>query len=162
MDIHPCTCVPARVTKTSVDCYLNTTGMWIFKIMMDIHPCTCEPERVTKTSVDCYLNPTRCSDILSLNWVLHKKLSKQNIQHLPFPFKVAEKLKSNLKSEKTLRQNPSYTHTTLETEELWETPLYTKEELEKEPEAEQVKTQAVRHPKSKATTSSRTNKCVMA
>ncbi|CAH3191177.1 unnamed protein product, partial [Porites evermanni] len=24
-DIHPCTCVPERVTKTSVDCYLNTT-----------------------------------------------------------------------------------------------------------------------------------------
>ena len=31
-----------------------------------------------------------------------------------------------------------------------------------EPEAEQVKTLAVRHPKSKATASSRTNKCVMA
>ena len=74
----------------------------------------------------------------------------------------AEKLKSNLKSEKTLRQNPSYTHTTLETEELWETPLCTTEELEKEPEAEQVKTLAEGHPKSKATTSSRTNKCVMA
>ena len=73
-----------------------------------------------------------------------------------------EKLKSDLKSEKTLRQNPSYTHTTLETEELWETPLYTTEELEKEPAAEQVKTLAVRHPRSKATTSSRTNKCVMA
>ena len=74
----------------------------------------------------------------------------------------AEKLKSNLKSEKTLRQNPSYTHTTLKTEEVWETPLHTKEELEKEQETEQVKTLAVRHPKSKATTSSRTNKCVMA
>ena len=75
----------------------------------------------------------------------------------------AEKLKSNLKSEKTLRQNPSYTHTTLELEELWETPLlYTTKELEEEPEAEEVKTQAVRQPKSKTTTSSRTNKCVMA
>ena len=72
----------------------------------------------------------------------------------------AEKLKSNLKSEKTLRQNPSYTHTTLKTEELWETPKGTKE-LEKEPEAEQVKPLAVRHSKSKATTSSRTSKCVM-
>ena len=37
--------------------------------------------------------------------------------------------------------------------------MYTTKELEKEPEAEQVKTLAVRHPKSKATTSSRTNKC---
>ena len=74
----------------------------------------------------------------------------------------AEKLKSNFKSEKTVRQNPSYTHTTLKTEELWETPLYTTKELEKEREAKQVKTLAVRHPKSKATTSSRTNKCVMA
>ena len=74
----------------------------------------------------------------------------------------AEKLKSNLKSEETLRQNPSYTHTTLKTEELWETPLDTTKELEKEPEAEQVKTLAVRHPKSKASTPSRTNKCVMA
>ena len=70
----------------------------------------------------------------------------------------AEKLKSNFKSEKTVRQNPSYTHTTLKTEELWETPLYTTKELEKEREAKQVKTLAVRHPKSKATTSSRTNK----
>ena len=74
----------------------------------------------------------------------------------------AEKLKSNFKSEKTVRQNPSYTYTTLKTEELWETPLYTIKELEKEPEAKQVKTLAGRHPKSKATTSSRTNKCVMA
>ena len=71
----------------------------------------------------------------------------------------AEKLKSNFKSEKTVRQNPSYMHTTLKTEELWETPLYTTKELEKEPEAEQVKTLAVRHPKSKATTSSRTKMC---
>ena len=39
----------------------------------------------------------------------------------------AEKLKSNLKSEKTLRQNPSYTHTTLKTEGLWETPKGIKE-----------------------------------
>ena len=39
----------------------------------------------------------------------------------------AEKLKSNLKSEKTLRQNPSYTHTTLELEQLWETPLCTQQ-----------------------------------
>ena len=30
----------------------------------------------------------------------------------------AEKLKSNLKSEKALRQNPSFTHTTLKIEEL--------------------------------------------
>ena len=30
----------------------------------------------------------------------------------------AEKLKSNLKSEKALTQNPSYTHTTLKIEEL--------------------------------------------
>ena len=74
----------------------------------------------------------------------------------------AEKLKSNLKSEKTRKQNPSYTHTTLKTEELWETPLDTTKELEREPEAEQVKTLAVRHPKSKASTPSRTNKCVMA
>ena len=70
----------------------------------------------------------------------------------------AGKLKSNLKPERTQKQNPSYTHTTLKTEELWETPLYTRKELEKEPEAEQVKTLAVRHPKSKATTSSRTSK----
>ena len=55
----------------------------------------------------------------------------------------AEKLKSNLKSEKALRQNPSYTHT----EKLWETPFYTTKELDKEPEAEQVRTLAVRHPK---------------
>ena len=39
----------------------------------------------------------------------------------------ADKLKSNLKSEKTLRQNPSYTHITLKTEELWETLKGTKE-----------------------------------
>ena len=64
---------------------------------------------------------------------------------------------SYLKSEKTLRQNPSYTHTTLKTEELWETPLFATKELEKELEAEEVKTLAVRHPKSKATTSSRAN-----
>ena len=61
----------------------------------------------------------------------------------------AEKLtESHPKSEKVLRQSPSYTYTT--------------KEIEEEPEAEQVKTLAVRHPKSKATTSSRTNKCVMA
>ena len=71
----------------------------------------------------------------------------------------AGKLTSNLKSEKTLRQNPSNTHTTLKTEELWETPFYTAKELEKEPEAEQVKTKQL---KSKATTSSRSNICVMA
>ena len=74
----------------------------------------------------------------------------------------AEKLKSNFKSEKTVRQNPWYMHTSLKTEELWETPLYTTKELEKEPEAEQVKTLAVRHTKSKPTTSSRRNHCVMA
>ena len=68
----------------------------------------------------------------------------------------AEKLKSNLKSEKTLKQNPSYTHTTLKTEELWETLKRNKGI--REPEAKQVKPLAVRHPKSKATTSSRTNK----
>ena len=39
----------------------------------------------------------------------------------------AEKLKSNLKSEKTQRQGPSYTHTTLKTEELWGAPKGTKE-----------------------------------
>ncbi|CAH3029001.1 unnamed protein product, partial [Porites evermanni] len=39
----------------------------------------------------------------------------------------AVKLKSNLQREKTLGRNPSYTHTTLETEELWETPKGTKE-----------------------------------
>ena len=66
----------------------------------------------------------------------------------------AVKLKSNLQREKTLGQNPSYTHTTLETVELWENPKGTI----REPEAKQVKTLAVRHPKSKATTSSRTNK----
>ena len=70
----------------------------------------------------------------------------------------AEKLKSNLKSDKALRQNPSDSHTTLKTEKLWETPLHTTKELEKELEAKQVKTLAVRHPKSKASTSSRTNK----
>ena len=74
----------------------------------------------------------------------------------------AEKLKSNLKSDKALRLNPSDSHTTLKTEKLWETLLYTTKELEKEPEAEQVKTLAVRHPKLKASTSSRTNKCLMA
>ena len=66
----------------------------------------------------------------------------------------AVKLKSNLQREKTLGQNPWYTHTTLKTVELWETPKGTI----REPEAKQVKTLAVRHPKSKATTSSRTNK----
>ena len=70
----------------------------------------------------------------------------------------AEKLKPNLKSDKALRQNPSDSHTTLKTEKLWETPLHTTNELEKELEAKQVKTLAVRHPKSKASTSSRTNK----
>ena len=75
----------------------------------------------------------------------------------------AEKLKSNLKSEKTLRQNRSYTHTTLELEERSKIPFsYRTKELMEELEAEQVKTQGVRHAKSKATTSSRTNKCVMA
>ena len=53
---------------------------------------------------------------------------------------------SHLKSEKALRQTPSYAYTTKEIEE----------------EVEQVRTLAVRHPKSKGTTSSRTNKCVMA
>ena len=57
----------------------------------------------------------------------------------------AEKLtESHPKSEKVLRQSPSYTYTT--------------KEIEEEPEAEQVKTLAERHRKSKATTSSRTNK----
>ena len=59
MDVHPSTGVPEKVTKTSVDCYLNTTRMQIFKIMMDVHPCTGVPERVTKTSVDFYLNTAR-------------------------------------------------------------------------------------------------------
>ena len=61
----------------------------------------------------------------------------------------AEKLtESHLKSEKILGQPPSH--------------AYTRKEVEEEPEAEQVKTLAVIYPKSKATTSSRTNKCVMA
>ena len=55
---------------------------------------------------------------------------------------------SHLKSEKVLRQTSSYTYTTME--------------IEEGEEVEQVRTLAVRHPKSKATTSSRTNKCVMA
>ena len=55
---------------------------------------------------------------------------------------------SHLKSEKVLRQTPSYAYTT--------------KEIEEEEEVEQVRTLAVRHPKSKATTSSRANKCVMA
>ena len=62
----------------------------------------------------------------------------------------AEKLtESHPKSQKILRQTtPSSTYTT--------------EEIEEQAEAEQRKTLAVRHHKKKATTSSRTNRCVMA
>ena len=53
----------------------------------------------------------------------------------------AEKLtESYLETEKLVRQTPSYTYTT--------------KEIEEQPEAEQVKTLAVRHPKSKVTSSS--------
>ena len=53
----------------------------------------------------------------------------------------AEKLtESYLETEKLVRQTPSYTYTT--------------KEIEEQPEAEQVKTLAVKHPKSKATSSS--------
>ena len=53
----------------------------------------------------------------------------------------AEKLtESYLETEKLVRQTPSYTYTT--------------KEIEEQPEAEKVKTLAVRHPKSKATSSS--------
>ena len=91
-----------------------------------------------------------------MNLELEKELEKYKT--VVASVQGAEKLKSNLKSEKTLRQTPSYTRTTLKTEGLWETPLYTTKESDKKPEAEQVKTLAVRHLKSKATTSSRTNK----
>ena len=47
---------------------------------------------------------------------------------------------SYLETEKLVRQTPSYTYTT--------------KEIEEQPEAEQVKALAVRHPKSKATSSS--------
>ena len=47
---------------------------------------------------------------------------------------------SYLETEKLVRQTPSYTYTT--------------KEIEEQPEAEQEKTLAVRHPKSKATSSS--------
>ena len=47
---------------------------------------------------------------------------------------------SYLETEKLVRQTPSNT--------------YTRKEIEEQPEAEQVKTLAVRHPKSKATSSS--------
>ena len=61
----------------------------------------------------------------------------------------AEKLtESHSKSEKILRQTPSSTYTT--------------KEIEEEAEAEQRKTLALRHHKKKETTSSKTNKCVMA
>ena len=69
---------------------------------------------------------------------------------------------SHLKSEEILKPTSSYTYTKKEIEELRQTPSKTTKEIEKEPEAEQVKTLAGRHQKSKATTSSRTNKCVMA
>ena len=65
---------------------------------------------------------------------------------------------SHLKSEKILKPTPSYTYTKKEIEKLRQTPSKTTKEIEKEPEAEKVKTLAVRHQKSKATTSSRTNK----
>ena len=52
-----------------------------------------------------------------------------------------------LQSEEIRRRTLSYTYTT--------------REIQEDPEAEQVETLAVRHPKSKATTSSRTNRCVM-
>ena len=53
----------------------------------------------------------------------------------------AEKLtESYLETEKLVRQTPSYTYTT--------------KEIEEQPEAEQVKALTVRHPKSKATSSS--------
>ena len=42
-------------------------------------------------------------------------------------FQGAEKLKFNLKLEKTLRRKPWYTQKTLKTEKLWETPKGTKE-----------------------------------
>ena len=129
---------------------------------MHVHPCTRVRERGTKTSVDCCLN-TAMQRHPKVELSSGQKAIETEYTAGIASVQGAEKLKSNLKSEKTLRQNPSYTHTTLELEQLWETSLlYTTKKLEEEPEAEEVKTLAVRHPKSKATTSSRTNKCVMA
>ena len=64
----------------------------------------------------------------------HPKFELSSPQNAIASVQGAEKLKSNLKSEKRLRQNPCYTHTTLKTEELGETLLYTIKELEKEQE----------------------------
>ena len=36
MDIHPCTGVPERITKTSIDCFLNTQGEDGYK---PLHSC---------------------------------------------------------------------------------------------------------------------------
>ena len=75
-----------------------------------------------------------------MKWVLGKKLTKQNIQQVSLLFKGQKNSQSYLETEKLVRQTPSYT--------------YTRKEIEEQPEAEQVKTLAVRHPKSKATSSS--------
>ena len=75
-----------------------------------------------------------------MKWVLGKKLTKQNIQQVSLLFKGQKNSQSYLETEKLVRQTPSYTYTT--------------KEIEEQPEAEQVKTLAVRHPKSKATSSS--------
>ena len=55
---------------------------------------------------------------------------------------------SRLKSEKILKPTPSYTYTKKEVEELRQTASKTTKEMEKEPQAEQVKTLAVGHQKS--------------
>ena len=75
-----------------------------------------------------------------MKWVLGKKLTKQNIQQVSPLFKGQKNSQSYLETEKLVSQTPSYTYTT--------------KEIEEQPEAEQVKTLAVRHPKSKATSSS--------
>ena len=56
------------------------------------------------------------------------------MQQVSLLFKGQKYSQSYLKSEKVLRQTPLYT--------------YTAKEIEEEPEAEQVKTLTVRHPKS--------------
>ena len=80
-----------------------------------------------------------------LDWGFAQKANKTKYTTGVSSVQGAEKFTElHLKSEKIRRQLP------------W--PAYTTKEIEEEPEAEQVKTLAERHRKSKATTSSRTNK----